>query len=81
MPEEVRAEAVNNILDHVLHELRRALSQPIFRIHKGGIAPLHEYALEHGWFAPSRHGGAFLDLTDAGLKVLAEDQCRRGLPA
>lgn len=41
-----------NILDHILHELRRALRGPIFRIQKGELGTLHDSALEQGWLAP-----------------------------
>jgi hypothetical protein len=84
-------------LDHILHELRRALRSPIFRIRTGALGPLHDSALEQGWLAPAPPGprscadprrwpnqgpGTIerLQLTDRGLKILAEDQCRNGLP-
>ena len=35
-------------INPLLHELRRALRGPIFRIHKGALGPLHDRALEHG---------------------------------
>lgn len=81
-------------LDHILHELRRALRGPIFRIRTGELGPLHDSALQQGWLMPASPGprtcvdprqwpmpGTIerLQLTDRGLKVLAEDQCRNGL--
>lgn len=79
MPE-AETRTVSTFLDRILHELRRALRGPIYRIYKGGLAALHEYALAQGWLTPSGQAAAFLRLTDLGLKVLAADQCRRGLP-
>jgi hypothetical protein len=81
-------------LDHILHELRRALRSPIFRIRTGELGPLHDSAIDQGWLMPAPAAprtcvdprqwpmpGTIerLQLTDRGLKILAEDQCRNGL--
>lgn len=44
--------AINLVIDHVLHELKRAKKGPIYRVCKGGIAPLHDIAVSWGWFRP-----------------------------
>ena len=72
-------EGFSRIIDDVVHELRRALRGPIFHIYRGELGPLHDFAIEHGWLGPSRHGEAYLALTDRGLRFLADDQNRRGL--
>jgi hypothetical protein len=82
MPHE--APAIAPIIEHVLHELRRALLRPIYRIHKGQVGPAHEFALAQGWLKPAPPITLFgeasmVALTDLGLKMLAEDQCRNGL--
>jgi hypothetical protein len=78
-------EAIAPIIEHVLHELRRALARPIYRIHKGQVGPVHEFALAQGWFRPMFPNlfgePSMVALTDLGLKMLAEDQCRNGLPS
>lgn len=78
-PQPAEAIVVNDTIDNVLHELRRALPGPIFRMYRGALGPIHEFAVARCWLMPSPHGAAYLALSDAGLKVLAEDQIRRGL--
>lgn len=80
--------AVDIVIDHVLHELRRAVKGPIYRVGKGGIAPLHDIAVGFGWLRPAAALSwsvkrrrpppqSMLALTPAGKQALLDDQRRR----
>ena len=73
--------AADLVLDLVLHELRRALVAPIYRVYRGEIAPYHAAAVSFGWLAPpvvdTPASGYLLALTATGRQALARAQAMR----
>lgn len=64
--------AATLVLADVLHEVRRAVARPIFRIHRGRIAPCQATALAFGWLIPVRADPRLLSPTEAGRAALAD---------
>lgn len=67
-------EAVEHLVEGLVHELRRAARAPIALIARGQLAPYHQAAVDWGWLAPAatRAQRGRLTLTEIGREILRQ---------
>jgi hypothetical protein len=70
------AEAVNLVLDKILHEVRRAASAPIWRIRLGSVGTAQQTAIWFGWLQPVEEDPRRLTVTPAGRRALHDTAVR-----
>lgn len=67
-------EAVDHLVQGLVHELRRAARAPIALIARGQLAAYHQAAIDWGWLAPAsaRAQRGRLTLTAIGREILRQ---------
>lgn len=64
---------IDVVIDHILHEVRRAARAPVWQIRGGQVAMPQAFALAFGWLCEHRDRRRLV-VTDSGLKALAAHQ-------
>lgn len=74
----IAAAAAVLIIDHILHEVRRAVRGPVYQVPSGPIALCQGTARAFGWLQPVPSARYLVAVTDAGLKALAAQAALHG---